>query len=103
MREIKFRQVNPSGGFHYWGYVDDERTFTSPIYGNSEQYTGLKDKNGKEVYEYNRFQMCESGNIYIVVMKFGAFGYISRSGDFIPMHHLIQNKIDFEIIGTIHD
>ena len=52
MREIKFRQWS-SGRFHYWGCNSDN--FTSPLSNRldipSEQFTGLRDKNGKEIYE----------------------------------------------------
>ncbi len=62
MREIKFRQPirDKNGAFiewWYWGII--ENSFISPVThqnGNdtkheSQQLTGLKDKNGKEVYE----------------------------------------------------
>jgi len=58
MREIKFRQIVKRGksfSVHYWGFIGEH--FISPLYSveppdvKSDQYTGLKDKNGKEIYE----------------------------------------------------
>lgn len=56
--EIKFRQPirNKNGDFIEWFYWD---IYVSPAIqqngldtrGESQQYTGLKDKNGKEIYE----------------------------------------------------
>ncbi len=59
-REIKFRQWM-DGRFFYWGFVEDS-VFASPASSNQcgglnanntdhQQYTGLLDKNGKEIYE----------------------------------------------------
>lgn len=63
MKEIKFRQAifDKDGKFlnwHYWGLIGD--TFVSPSTGlcppkeaveNSYQYTGFKDRKGKEIYD----------------------------------------------------
>ena len=59
MREIKFRQpIFKNGKFyrwHYWGFIDGEFIGVIPPISTaletSRQYTGLKDKNGVEIYE----------------------------------------------------
>lgn len=111
MREIKFRQRNKNNGhWHYWGFVDGE--WGMPLIQDnhvkqeqSEQYTGLKDKNGVEIYEgdilmkdiwarpqeivwreeYCRFQRND---------HCGTKVYVSDFDDHVA--------IDAEVIGNVH-
>lgn len=64
MREIKFR-IWLYGRFCYWGFIDDghglcfaglptsnkEPLTLEAVRERSQQFTGLKDKSGKEIYE----------------------------------------------------
>lgn len=105
MREIKFRAWSSQTK----KYIDpmQNRTFTFSYYVSNEnyvveQYTGLKDKNGLEIYEGDRLQIDdpEDTSRCFVVFENGSFCRTYDKSFFIPIG---ENFEDWKIIGNIHE
>ena len=117
MREIKFRQPknnaeNKFVEWFYWGFINDG--FICPLQFNvpNYQFTGLRDKHGKEIYEgdickwKNRIGKKEyQGSIWLIVWSktYAKFtveykGGGKSSDSIFPLF----TETDLEIIGNIH-
>ena len=101
-REIKFRAYT-EGKFYYFTLQEilerrmsyrgdwDERVMRAP----KEQYTGLKDKNGKEVYDGDILQRYKRSGEKYASTKTVSWGYTG----FIKLDYVHE----CEIIGNIHE
>lgn len=109
-RELKFRQFL-NGEFHYWGYVDNG--FISPLNNSeaqglkSQQFTGLLDKSGKEIWEgdilrgYESDEFGSRGPYFFEVVKWDkskAMFYLESDGQRLEMD---ESDYD-EVIGNIY-
>lgn len=130
MREIKFRGKRLDNGEWLYGsllvshFKDDkkERYFITQFSGNYTfehevdpatvgQFTGLKDKNGREIYVGDILKSERDDRLYVVKFWSGMF-YASvkecNKGIFggFPLHALTENEesgYECDIIGNIHD
>ena len=116
MRKIAFRVWRPIDGDPDLGYVMDydpiNRSY-EPVrlnddlmgYANDSecalmQYTGLKDKNGKEIYEGDIFTFKGMEGLNVISFREGVFGFEDDASHF-PLCGISPSV--FEVIGNIYE
>jgi uncharacterized phage protein (TIGR01671 family) len=100
MREIKFR-VWDEGMMVPW---DDLKEWECNLSELNElrlmQYTGLKDKNGQEIYEGD---VCKDSEEHTIGRIKSHPGYFSFMGCVMGIDMLDQGNIQLEVIGNIYE
>ena len=114
MREILFRAIRLTD--RKWTYGDftevvgdcprilsnEDVTMYAVIPETVGQYTGLKDKNGKKIFEGDTVWFCDEKERGVVYFDNSCSRFAVRFDTFdAAFDHLYSN--DLEIIGNVHD
>lgn len=102
MREIKFRAWNKETKYFFYWNTSFAFGGNNKIWDDIEQFTGLHDKNGKEIYEGDIILNPLYEEPYIVEYSECLAGYVGWGDDRACGCYLITDE-NIEVIGNMHE